>query len=106
MRGQLLDEHGIEIMAAFGALYGKVWRIGLMGYNARLENALTVLGGAGARADAASGFRVAARGRRRGGAGVRRRTRRPRLGEPSARPYSACDALAAPLPLAGERGQV
>lgn len=43
VRGQLLDEHGIEIMAAFGELSGKVWRIGLMGYNARIENALTVL---------------------------------------------------------------
>jgi (S)-ureidoglycine-glyoxylate aminotransferase len=43
VRQQLLEEHGIEIMAAFGALHGKVWRIGLMGYNARLENALTVL---------------------------------------------------------------
>jgi (S)-ureidoglycine-glyoxylate aminotransferase len=43
VRRQLLDEHGIEIMAAFGALHGKVWRIGLMGYNARIENALTVL---------------------------------------------------------------
>ena len=43
VRRQLLDEHGIEIMAAFGSLFGKVWRIGLMGYNARVENALTVL---------------------------------------------------------------
>ena len=43
VRQQLLEEHGIEIMAAFGALHGKVWRIGLMGYNARVENALTVL---------------------------------------------------------------
>ncbi len=43
VRRQLLEEHGIEIMAAFGRLNGKVWRIGLMGYNARLENAVTVL---------------------------------------------------------------
>ncbi|MFN8633627.1 MAG: alanine--glyoxylate aminotransferase family protein [Chloroflexota bacterium] len=43
VRRQLLEEHGIEIMAAFGALNGKVWRIGLMGYNARLQNAITVL---------------------------------------------------------------
>lgn len=43
VRRQLLDEHGIEIMAAFGSLFGKIWRIGLMGYNARVENALTVL---------------------------------------------------------------
>jgi (S)-ureidoglycine---glyoxylate transaminase len=44
VRQQLLEEHGIEIMAAFGELHGKVWRIGLMGYNARLENAIQVLG--------------------------------------------------------------
>lgn len=44
VRQQLLEEHGIEIMAAFGELNGKVWRIGLMGYNARLENAIRVLG--------------------------------------------------------------
>lgn len=43
VRRQLLDEYGIEIMAAFGALNGKVWRIGLMGYNARPENAYAVL---------------------------------------------------------------
>jgi (S)-ureidoglycine-glyoxylate aminotransferase len=43
VRQQLLEEHGIEIMAAFGALNGKVWRIGLMGYNARVENAIKVL---------------------------------------------------------------
>ncbi|MCC7370780.1 MAG: alanine--glyoxylate aminotransferase family protein [Chloroflexi bacterium] len=44
VRQQLLEEHGIEIMAAFGELNGKVWRIGLMGYNARFENAIRVLG--------------------------------------------------------------
>ncbi len=44
VRGQLLDDFGIEIMAAFGPLNGLVWRIGLMGYNARLECAVTVLG--------------------------------------------------------------
>jgi (S)-ureidoglycine-glyoxylate aminotransferase len=43
VRRRLLDEYGIEIMAAFGRLLGKVWRIGLMGYNARLENVLTLL---------------------------------------------------------------
>lgn len=44
VRQQLLEEFGIEIMAAFGPLLGRVWRIGLMGYNARLENGLLVLG--------------------------------------------------------------
>jgi len=43
VRRQLLDEHGIEIMAAFGPLLGSVWRIGLMGYNARPENVLRLL---------------------------------------------------------------
>lgn len=57
VRQQLLEEHGIEIMAAFGELNGKVWRIGLMGYNARLENAIRVLG-ALEQVLAARGFRV------------------------------------------------
>jgi (S)-ureidoglycine---glyoxylate transaminase len=43
VRQQLLKEHGIEIMAAFGPLRGRVWRIGSMGYNARLECVLAVL---------------------------------------------------------------
>jgi len=45
VRAQLLEEHGIEIMAAFGPLRGRVWRIGAMGTNARLPSVLTVLGG-------------------------------------------------------------
>jgi (S)-ureidoglycine-glyoxylate aminotransferase len=45
VREQLLHQHGIEIMAAFGPLRGKVWRIGTMGANARLPNVLTVLAG-------------------------------------------------------------
>ena len=44
VRRQLLHEHGIEIMAAFGPLLGVVWRIGTMGYNARPDTVLTVLG--------------------------------------------------------------
>ena len=43
VRQQLLEEHGIEIMAAFGSLRGRVWRIGSMGANARLECVLAVL---------------------------------------------------------------
>jgi (S)-ureidoglycine-glyoxylate aminotransferase len=43
VRGQLLQEHGIEIMAAFGPLRGRVWRIGTLGSNARLPSVLTVL---------------------------------------------------------------
>ena len=34
----LLNRHGIEIGGGLGALAGKVWRIGLMGYNSQPEN--------------------------------------------------------------------
>jgi (S)-ureidoglycine---glyoxylate transaminase len=43
VRQQLLEDHGIEIMAAFGPLRGRVWRIGTMGANARVECVLAVL---------------------------------------------------------------
>lgn len=36
---QLLDDHDIEISGGLGQLAGKVWRVGLMGYNARSETA-------------------------------------------------------------------
>jgi (S)-ureidoglycine-glyoxylate aminotransferase len=45
VREQLLVEHGIEIMAAFGPLRGRVWRIGTMGTNACLPSVMTVLSG-------------------------------------------------------------
>src|SRR5207248_4054992 len=45
VRQQLLVEHGIEIMAAFGPLRGRVWRIGTMGTNACLPSVLSVLSG-------------------------------------------------------------
>ena len=45
VREQLLVEHGIEIMAAFGPLRGRVWRIGTMGTNACLPSVLAVLAG-------------------------------------------------------------
>ena len=35
---KLLDEYNIEIGNGLGELAGKVWRIGLMGYNSRTEN--------------------------------------------------------------------
>ena len=38
LRGRLLDRHGIEVGGGLGALAGKIWRIGLMGENARKEN--------------------------------------------------------------------
>jgi len=34
----LLNKHGIEVGGGLGALAGKVWRVGLMGYNSREEN--------------------------------------------------------------------
>jgi (S)-ureidoglycine---glyoxylate transaminase len=44
VRHQLLAEHGVEIMAAFGPLRGRVWRIGTMGANARSASVLHALG--------------------------------------------------------------
>lgn len=37
-RGRLINEFNLEIGAGLGALAGKIWRIGLMGYSARQEN--------------------------------------------------------------------
>jgi alanine-glyoxylate transaminase/serine-glyoxylate transaminase/serine-pyruvate transaminase len=34
----LLDAHGIEVGGGLGTLAGKVWRVGLMGYNSTAEN--------------------------------------------------------------------
>ncbi len=42
-RKQLLQEFGIEIGVGLGDFKGKVWRIGLMGYNSRPNNVLLVL---------------------------------------------------------------
>jgi alanine-glyoxylate transaminase/serine-glyoxylate transaminase/serine-pyruvate transaminase len=42
-RAQMLDEFGIEIGGGLGALAGKVWRVGLMGYSSREENVLAFL---------------------------------------------------------------
>lgn len=38
VRQQLLADHNLEIGAGLGDFAGKVWRIGLMGYSARMEN--------------------------------------------------------------------
>ncbi|MEC5150130.1 (S)-ureidoglycine-glyoxylate aminotransferase [Cryobacterium psychrotolerans] len=43
VRGSLLEDFGIEIGTSFGPLHGKVWRIGVMGYNARKDTVLTTL---------------------------------------------------------------
>ena len=39
----LLRNHGIEIGGGLGDLAGKVWRIGLMGYNSTSENVASIL---------------------------------------------------------------
>ena len=44
LRGALLNDFNIEIGTSFGPLHGKVWRIGAMGYNARLDTVLQTLG--------------------------------------------------------------
>ncbi|HEY5604549.1 MAG TPA: alanine--glyoxylate aminotransferase family protein [Gammaproteobacteria bacterium] len=44
VRKRLLDEFNLEIGAGLGALAGKVWRIGLMGYASRPGNILLCLG--------------------------------------------------------------
>lgn len=43
VRSQLLNEFNLEIGAGLGALAGKVWRIGLMGYSSRSENVILCL---------------------------------------------------------------
>lgn len=42
-RAALLADYGLEIGTSFGPLAGKVWRIGVMGYNARKDAVLTTL---------------------------------------------------------------
>ena len=44
VRQRLLNEYNLEIGAGLGALAGKVWRIGLMGYSSRAENILLCVG--------------------------------------------------------------
>lgn len=43
-RRRLLEEYGIEIGGALGALKGKAWRIGLMGHTATQRNVTLLLG--------------------------------------------------------------
>ena len=42
-RNHLLSNFGIEIGNGLGSLSGKIWRIGLMGYNSKAENVNTLL---------------------------------------------------------------
>ena len=67
VRGRLLQEYDLEIGAGLGALAGKVWRIGLMGYSCRPENierclnALAeVLAAEGVKTDRAAALQAAA----------------------------------------------
>ena len=43
VRGQLLEEFGIEIAGGVGPLKGKLWRIGLMGYASQMKHVLLFL---------------------------------------------------------------
>ncbi|PTY35823.1 aminotransferase V [Saccharospirillum sp. MSK14-1] len=43
VRAVLLNDFNIEIGTSFGPLAGKVWRVGTMGYNARLDAVLSTL---------------------------------------------------------------
>jgi alanine-glyoxylate transaminase/serine-glyoxylate transaminase/serine-pyruvate transaminase len=40
---ELLNNYNIEIAGGFGPLAGKVWRVGLMGFNSRRENVALLL---------------------------------------------------------------
>ncbi|MDB5452178.1 MAG: aminotransferase [Caulobacteraceae bacterium] len=44
VRTRMRDDFGVEIGAAFGALQGRIWRLGAMGYNATKPNVLATLG--------------------------------------------------------------
>ncbi len=43
VRGSMLADYGIEIGTSFGPLHGVIWRIGVMGYNARRDAVMTTL---------------------------------------------------------------
>jgi alanine-glyoxylate transaminase/serine-glyoxylate transaminase/serine-pyruvate transaminase len=43
VRGKLLQDYGIEIGGGLGKLKGRIWRIGLMGYNSTRKNVRTFL---------------------------------------------------------------
>jgi len=44
-RRQLLEEFGIEIAGGIGAMKGKIWRVGLMGYVSQMKHVLLFLAG-------------------------------------------------------------
>lgn len=43
VRRRLLSEYNIEIGAGLGALAGKIWRFGIMGYSCKMENVMLAL---------------------------------------------------------------
>lgn len=43
VRSELLEKYGLEIGGGLGDLKGQIWRIGLMGYNATLDNVIFAL---------------------------------------------------------------
>jgi (S)-ureidoglycine-glyoxylate aminotransferase len=43
VRKALLDDFNVEIGSSFGPLHGRIWRIGAMGYNARMDAVLVTL---------------------------------------------------------------
>lgn len=43
VRGEMLNDFGIEIGTSFGPLHGKIWRIGTMGYVCKRQNILRCL---------------------------------------------------------------
>ena len=44
VRARLLNEYSLEVGAGLGAMAGKIWRVGLMGYAANRKNVLFCLG--------------------------------------------------------------
>jgi alanine-glyoxylate transaminase/serine-glyoxylate transaminase/serine-pyruvate transaminase len=44
LRRRLLDRYGVEVGVGLGRLAGRIWRVGLMGENARLLNVEALLG--------------------------------------------------------------
>jgi (S)-ureidoglycine-glyoxylate aminotransferase len=43
VRSGMLEDFGIEIGTSFGPLRGRIWRVGIMGYNCRKQNVLICL---------------------------------------------------------------
>ena len=43
LRRTLLDKYGIEVGGGLGELAGRIWRVGLMGENARITNVEALL---------------------------------------------------------------